>query len=405
MGGRRGLTFMLSLEFSTQRLFSGCGRPFWRLNETLAWPNAKYLCGNDLHLVLQTHKGLSKNNRTLCSEYILTFDTMGACCSADGASNKEINKQMEAEKRNNTIVHKLLLLGAGESGKSTLFKQMEVCYRDVSCMKAILRNCKEHGQDVAENLQEIKQQVLDLKADTQVDSKVGPLIKVLWADPGIRQTFLNKSKFQIFDNADYYFDKIDEISQPGYLPNNDDIFRARVRTTGIVETEFEIDQNHFRMFDVGGQRNERKKWIHCFELVTAVIFVAAISEYDMVLYEDPNTNRVVEALHLFGEVCNSRWFKKTSKVLFLNKRDLFVKKIENVPLSKYFPEYRGPQEVDASLAFLKKTFEDQATRGGSRVKVYTHVTCATNTENTKSVFTSVKDIVIRRSLTEAGLSA
>lgn len=41
-----------------------------------------------------------------------------------------------------------------------------------------------------------------------------------------------------------------------------------------------------RMFDVGGQRSERKKWIHCFEGVTAIIFCVAMSEYDMVLAED-----------------------------------------------------------------------------------------------------------------------
>lgn len=81
------------------------------------------------------------------------------------------------------------------------------------------------------------------------------------------------------------------------------------------------------MYDVGGQRNERKKWIHCFDEVTAVIFVAAISEYDQVLYEDNTQNRLVEAINLFEEICNSRWFEKTSMILFLNKRDLFEDKI------------------------------------------------------------------------------
>lgn len=40
------------------------------------------------------------------------------------------------------------------------------------------------------------------------------------------------------------------------------------------------------MFDVGGQRSERKKWIHCFEGVTAIIFCVALSAYDLVLAED-----------------------------------------------------------------------------------------------------------------------
>jgi len=40
------------------------------------------------------------------------------------------------------------------------------------------------------------------------------------------------------------------------------------------------------MVDVGGQRSERKKWIHCFENVTAIIFMVAANEYDMTLVED-----------------------------------------------------------------------------------------------------------------------
>ena len=46
-----------------------------------------------------------------------------------------------------------------------------------------------------------------------------------------------------------------------------------------------------RMFDVGGQRSERKKWIHCFEGVTAIIFCVALSGYDLVLAEDEEMNR------------------------------------------------------------------------------------------------------------------
>lgn len=45
------------------------------------------------------------------------------------------------------------------------------------------------------------------------------------------------------------------------------------------------------MFDVGGQRSERKKWIHCFEGVTCIIFIAALSAYDMVLVEDDEVVR------------------------------------------------------------------------------------------------------------------
>lgn len=51
-------------------------------------------------------------------------------------------------------------------------------------------------------------------------------------------------------------------------------------------TEFQLLLVFCRMFDVGGQRSERKKWIHCFEGVTAIIFCVALSAYDLVLAED-----------------------------------------------------------------------------------------------------------------------
>jgi len=174
-----------------------------------------------------------------------------------------------------------------------------------------------------------------------------------------------------------------------------------VRTTGIVENSFEIDGNQFRMFDVGGQRNERKKWIHCFENVTAVLFVAAISAYDQVLYEDEKTNRMVEALNLFEEICNSRWFRDTAIILFLNKRDIFAEKCSKVSLKVCFPDYEYDDSVEAGIEFVTRKFESRNRHTDKQV--YTHITCATDTDNISKVFNAVKDIIIRKSLNEAGL--
>lgn len=66
------------------------------------------------------------------------------------------------------------------------------------------------------------------------------------------------------------------------------MLQARLRTTGITETLFELGQMNFRMMDVGGQRSERKKWIHCFEGVQCLLFMVALSGYDQCLVEDQN---------------------------------------------------------------------------------------------------------------------
>lgn len=77
------------------------------------------------------------------------------------------------------------------------------------------------------------------------------------------------------------------------MPTEQDILRTRVKTTGIVEVHFSFKNLNFKLFDVGGQRSERKKWIHCFEDVTAIIFCVAMSEYDQVLHEDETTVRIL----------------------------------------------------------------------------------------------------------------
>jgi guanine nucleotide-binding protein subunit alpha len=98
------------------------------------------------------------------------------------------------------------------------------------------------------------------------------------------------------------------------------------------------------LFDVGGQRSERKKWIHCFESVMSIIFCVALSEYDQVLLEDTTENRLVESIRLFESIVNSRWFLNTSIMLFLNKVDLFKIKVEHVPVERYFPDYKGKSQ-------------------------------------------------------------
>jgi len=70
------------------------------------------------------------------------------------------------------------------------------------------------------------------------------------------------------------------------MPTDQDILRSRVKPTGITETTFQVGELTYELFDVGGQRNEQKKWIHCFENVTALVFLVSLSEDDQMLYED-----------------------------------------------------------------------------------------------------------------------
>lgn len=94
------------------------------------------------------------------------------------------------------------------------------------------------------------------------------------------------------------------------------------------------------------------RWIHCFEAVTSIIFCVALSEYDQVLLEESGQNRMAESLVLFESVVNSRWFLRTSIILFLNKIDLFKVKLPKVALEKYFPEYTGGADVNKAAKYI-----------------------------------------------------
>ena len=100
----------------------------------------------------------------------------------------------------------------------------------------------------------------------------------------------------MIESNELYFHKIDLLASPGYLPTDEDILASRVRTCGIVEETYVIENVEFIIIDVGGQRNERKKWIHCFDNVNALIFVAALSEFDQMMFEDETQNRMIDTL-------------------------------------------------------------------------------------------------------------
>ncbi|KAJ3205268.1 hypothetical protein HK099_000872, partial [Clydaea vesicula] len=81
-------------------------------------------------------------------------------------------------------------------------------------------------------------------------------------------------------------------------------------------------------------------WVPYFASnVTAIIFIAAISSYDQFMEEEPETNRLVDSLKLFTDVCNHKLLKESSMILFLNKYDLFIQKITYSSINKYFPEF------------------------------------------------------------------
>jgi GTPase SAR1 family protein len=224
----------------------------------------------------------------------------------------------------------------------------------------------------------------------------------------MKAQFERRSEFQLNDSAEFYFNDVERLSAPDYLPSTDDVLRSRVRTTGIVQSEFIIKGIEFAMFDVGGQRNERRKWIHCFDNVDAVVFVASLSEFDQVLFEDETQNRLDEALDLFKQIVNSKWFKDTSMILFLNKKDLFEQKLKSKVFADYVNKndkrdpYTGPNEMMPCAEYTKKIFLEK--NGNADKSIYSHITTAIDTSNVKFVFSAVVGMILEQNLKSSGLA-
>ncbi|XP_031834159.1 G protein alpha q subunit isoform X4 [Nomia melanderi] len=352
-----------------------------------------------------------------------------ACCLSEEAKeqkriNQEIERQLRKDKKDARRELKLLLLGTGESGKSTFIKQMRIIhgagYSDDDkrgFIKLVYQNIFMAMQSMIRAMDLLKLEyadssniekaelvrVVDFETVTTFESPYVEAIKDLWADAGIQVCYDRRREYQLTDSAKYYLMQIDRVAAPNYLPTEQDILRVRVPTTGIIEYPFDLAEIRFRMVDVGGQRSERRKWIHCFENVTSIIFLVALSEYDQILFESENENRMEESKALFKTIITYPWFQHSSVILFLNKKDLLEEKIMHSHLVDYFPQYTGPKlDPIPAREFILQVY--LSTNPDPDRMCYSHFTCATDTENIKLVFCAVKDTIMQTALKEFNLA-
>ncbi|KAK3630572.1 Guanine nucleotide-binding protein alpha-2 subunit [Elasticomyces elasticus] len=355
---------------------------------------------------------------------------MGACQSTgnneEGDQKKRsqmIDKTLEEDSKKLRRECKILLLGSGESGKSTIVKQMKIIHQNgytqdelklyrhtiyknlIDCAKALVGAARQFGVDVEDPQNQahcdyIMEYAVDPDPQQALDTRIGDAIAAVWKDQSIPKVFDHQNEFYLMDSAPYFFDEVQRIAAQDYTPSEADVLRARTKTTGIYETRFQMGQLSIHMFDVGGQRSERKKWIHCFENVTSIIFCVALSEYDQVLLEESSQNRMMESLVLFDSVVNSRWFMRTSIILFLNKVDLFRAKLKKSPLATYFPDYSGGDDVNRAAKYLLWRF-NQVNR--AHLNLYPHLTQATDTSNIRLVFAAVKETILQNALKDSGI--
>ncbi|KAF9314902.1 guanine nucleotide-binding protein subunit alpha [Podila horticola] len=366
------------------------------------------------------------------------------------AIDKSLRADKERKEKEGGI--KLLILGPSETGKTTVLKQLKLLYgrkgldsERQTYRRVVHLNAMKAIQALAEGLEQahiplehpenevhletvlrleatlkrysitsigftnpaIPRKITDAKAETDMFVEMVPAIKALWADAGIQQTYKTCTQIAIQDSAKYFLDEIDRIAEHDYIPTDDDILQARVRTLAVSEHIFNIDNITYRIYDVGGQKSLRKYWAPYFDDVDAIIFMAALSAYDQPCEDDPRLNRLQDALALFNSIVNHKLFDQTSIILFLNKIDIFQRKLEegSTQVSKFFPEYRGVNDYFSTTVFFQYRFMQQCK--DLQKQVYTHFTHATSrigdTNQMRVIVVAVNAIIQRLNLRSSGL--
>jgi GTPase SAR1 family protein len=366
---------------------------------------------------------------------------MGLCMSEDVRRSKDLDRMLFSDSKRANEVFKLLLLGTGESGKSTIFKQLLCLYglgfsREyrlsaiASIHHQIIKTIKMivcHAKN--EDLKASKEYILKLEDSDIISKEAAWHIGKLWADSAIQQIVKKRVisvedkdssaplNLYLPDSTEYFFRQLLTISDPAYTPSDADLFRVRIPTTGILQTQFTVRKAQFLLVDVGGQRSERRKWLNCFQSVRAILYVVAVSEYDQQLYEERKVNRIQESLQVFSNIA-TEFFPKTPIIIFFNKIDIFKEKIKEVKVKPYFPDYTG-QEGDSEgiLAYFRKLFtshakpeskeeeeeKEKSPASTEERQLYFQVTCATDTRAAKKVFDVVRETVVRDYLKQSSL--
>mmetsp|Transcript_17226 Transcript_17226/g.39808 ORF Transcript_17226/g.39808 Transcript_17226/m.39808 type:complete len:405 (+) Transcript_17226:347-1561(+) len=387
----------------------------------------------------------------------------GAATPAQMAITTKIDDEMQIAQQAEEQKIKLLLLGAGESGKSTIFKQMRIIYGSPrtddnlrmfgvvirsNCITVTRKLCQvirmleleddleeeeaEEGFDMTpfEAFEHLVSHLIDGTAeplepidlsdywvghcataglgpnnDAQMFLQICKSIKSLWNSKIVKEVVWQKrSLVNIIDGHKEFLDSVDRIAAKNFKPTQQDVLLARVKTTQVVMERYRIDGIDFEMYDVGGQRSERRKWIDCFDSVDAVIFVAALSEYDQNLAESKRTNRMVEALELFRSICNNRAFANTSVMLFLNKKDIFEEKLHysDIAAQKPFTDYLGPpKDFNNGVLYFIEKFKD-CLINDEITDSFIQACTATDTNNMEFVLDSTRTIIMTDNLRRSG---
>ncbi|GJJ10477.1 hypothetical protein Clacol_004703 [Clathrus columnatus] len=183
----------------------------------------------------------------------------------------------------------------------------------------------------------------------------------------------------------YFLDDLERITTPDYSPTDDDILRTRLRTLGVSETRFKVEEGPdkgltWAVYDVGGARYQRASWVPYFDDVQTIIFVAPVGHFDQFLEEAPSINCLKDTFDLWDSIVSSKLLARADIILFLNKYDILDQKLKmGINFASYVTSYKDLNNKDAVGKYLKRKFtgiHQQRSPNSKRV-LHVHFTSVT----------------------------
>jgi len=342
------------------------------------------------------------------------------CCFGLSEQDVEITKTLKDARKSYTNDIRILLLGAAHSGKTTIYKLLKIIHdqgfsdREKQTIKEIIilnintflnkvLNTNVFLNNLTPELQEISKEVREkLRSTKQITPDLAVQIYEWWHSPNIKQ--LCEVETSTICSA-YLLDSIKRIAHGDYVPTEQDALYARFTTTGISELKFQYNERNITVTDVGGQRSERRKWIHLFSDVNTIIYCVALPEFDLQLDEAPDCNRMIESLELFTIILRTEELLHVPVIIFFNKNDLFMEKIKHKDLRTAFPQYTGGNNYQQALQYLVDQFmqrlaeskeaEPASPKKGIQRVISTHVITAADIKSMENVFSEVLRTIMR----------
>jgi len=329
--------------------------------------------------------------------------------TAGSVTPNQTRRKKKKKKRTFTI----LILGLSGSGKSTFAKQMKILYgggfsdtekesftrilrtNTVVGLQELIQYCQKLDIDLSKENRKRARFFLQMNASDDWNDDIVDKLRSLWNDPTIQQAWQRSTEYQMqVSMIDHHVQNMDRYMAEGFTPTNEDLLRARQRTTGFSETVVEVERTEWRILDCGGQKPERVKWegILGENSVNAIIFFAALDEYNMVSSEEAGKTKMQLAMESFKEVISSDNAKGKSIILFLNKKDLFDTKFKaNVKeFHSAFPKFGSSTDIKEATDFIGNQFRAIRNECSKTPEdLFVHVTCALDTEAMGTVFTAV----------------